>query len=424
MTENKYLLQKASNFKRIFARFFPVLTALILAGLLMTGCSGASPGSGQNTSAVSLLPDQSEPDAHLRESAANESNSGASGDAAADNILRFHVIDVGQGLSVLAESDGHFLLYDGGDRSASSAVVAYLKKQGVKSLDYIITSHYDADHINGLVGALNVFPVQRIMGPGYEASSKVYQSLISAAESQGLAMEHPEQGNYYRLGNASFQILSQDDSSRDGNNRSIAIMLINGNNRFLLTGDNESSGEEALLSSGLDLSCDVYVAGHHGSASSTSWDLLGKAVPEYAVISCGTGNSYGHPHAETMEKLEAMEIQVLRTDLQGDLLLVSDGTSVTCTPAPCNNYTPGDPDDIPPSLQSSEEADEDNSAVQSSGTSSEQEQSYVLNTNTRKFHLPSCSSAEDILPANRQDYTGTRDELIAQGYAPCGRCKP
>lgn len=201
MTENKYLLQKASNFKRIFARFFPVLTALILAGLLMTGCSGAS------------------------------------GDAAADNILRFHVIDVGQGLSVLAESDGHFLLYDGGDRSASSAVVAYLKKQGVKSLDYIITSHYDADHINGLVGALNVFPVQRIMGPGYEASSKVYQSLISAAESQGLAMEHPEQGNYYRLGNASFQILSQDDSSRDGNNRSIAIMLINGNNRFLLTGD-------------------------------------------------------------------------------------------------------------------------------------------------------------------------------------------
>ena len=101
MTENKYLLQKASNFKRIFARFFPVLTALILAGLLMTGCSGASPGSGQDTSAVSLLPDQSEPDAHLRESAANESNSGASGDAAADNILRFHVIDVGQGLSVL-----------------------------------------------------------------------------------------------------------------------------------------------------------------------------------------------------------------------------------------------------------------------------------------------------------------------------------
>lgn len=188
--------------------------------------------------------------------------------------------------------------------------------------------------------------------------------------------------------------------------------------------DNESSGEEALLSSGLDLSCDVYVAGHHGSASSTSWDLLGKAVPEYAVISCGTGNSYGHPHAETMEKLEAMEIQVLRTDLQGDLLLVSDGTSVTCTPAPCNNYTPGDPDDTPPSLQSPEEADEDNSAVQSSGTSSEQEQSYVLNTNTRKFHLPSCSSAEDILPANRQDYTGTRDELIAQGYTPCGRCKP
>ena len=84
---------------------------------------------------------------------------------------------------------------------------------------------------------------------------------------------------------------------------------------------------------------------------------------------------------------------------------------------------PGE-DDIPPSLQSSEVADEDNSAVQSSGTSSEQEQSYVLNTNTRKFHLPSCSSAEDILPANRQDYTGTRDELIAQGYTPCGRCKP
>ena len=334
------------------------------------------------------------------------------------SLLRFHVIDVGQGLSILAESDGHFLLYDGGDRAASSAVVAYLKKQGVESLDYLIASHYDADHINGLVGALNVFPVSRIMGPDYEASSKVYQSLIAAAERQGLTVEHPEQGNYYPLGNSSFQILSQDDPTRDGNSRSIAIMLINGNNRFLLTGDNEAEGEEALLASGLDLSCDVYVAGHHGSASSSSWDLLEKAVPEYAVISCGTGNSYGHPHAETMEKLEVMEIQVLRTDLQGDLLLVSDGTSITCTPAPCNDYTPGDPEDTPPSLQNEETGKSEEVPANSDAST------YILNTNTRKFHLPSCSSAEDILPANRQDYTGSRDELIAQGYSPCGRCKP
>lgn len=396
--------------KKKFSHFLrPLLTALLLTCLLLGGCQ--APGQ-DNAALKNIAPTSADSDANI------PAESGS--DTSAEGLLRFHVIDVGQGLSVLVESDGHFLLYDGGDRSASSAVVTYLRKQGTESLDYLIASHYDADHINGLVGALNVFPVSRIMGPDYEASSKVYQSLLAAAKAQGLAIEHPAQGNYYRLGNASFQILSQDDPSRDGNNRSIAIMVINGANRFLLTGDNEAKGEEALLSSGLDLSCDVYVAGHHGSASSTSWDLLEKAVPEYAVISCGTGNSYGHPHAETMEKLEVMEIPVLRTDLQGDLLFVSDGTSITCTPAPCNDYTPGNPDDVPPSLQSSGQTD----APQDGGGISGENQSYVLNTNTHKFHLPACSSAQDIQPANRQDYTGSRDELIAQGYSPCGRCNP
>ena len=91
--------------------------------------------------------------------------------------LRVDFLDVGQGLSVLINADGHFMLYDGGDRTASSFVVAYLKEKGVAKLDYMVASHYDADHLNGLVGALNVFNTDMILGPGYETDTKIYKSF-------------------------------------------------------------------------------------------------------------------------------------------------------------------------------------------------------------------------------------------------------
>ena len=256
--------------------------------------------------------------------------------------MTVHFLDVGQGLSILVQSEGENLIYDGGDRDASSFVVSYLKDQGVTTIDYLISSHYDSDHVSGLIGCLNAFQVENVICSDYEHDSKTYQSFVNAVNDRGIPMQHPDVGEEFAFGSGEFMILApQTIEKNDSNSNSVAIKLINGNNSFIFTGDAENKSEAAMCQSGLDLSCDVLVPGHHGSATATSWDFLQETVPEYAVISCGRDNQYGHPHEETMEKLEVMDIQVFRTDIQGTVTVTSDGTHLQWSQKPCNDYTDG-----------------------------------------------------------------------------------
>lgn len=257
--------------------------------------------------------------------------------------MKIHFLDVGQGLSILVESDGHFLLYDGGDRNASSFVVSYLMDAGVKKLDYVIASHYDADHLNGVVGALNVFPTELVLAPDYtHDSTRVYQSFQNIIKEKNIPLEYPVLNSSYTLGNSQFTILGPSKENHDdANDNSIIIMLQNGSDRILITGDGEYASEDSLCGSGADLNCDIYVAGHHGSGSSTSWKLLQKSTPEYCIISCGKDNPYGHPHDTTMEKLESMDIEVYRTDIQGTIICLSSGDGFKWSEEPCNDYSPG-----------------------------------------------------------------------------------
>ena len=276
-------------------------------------------------------------------------------DAAAQTDI--HVLDVGQGLSVLIESNGHYMLYDGGDSDKSSYVVSYLQQEGVPSLDYVVASHYDSDHLNGVVGALNAFPVSNVWGPNYTTDTRVFESFNSVVSQKGLSRVQPAIGSQIQLGDATIQVLAPSGTDySDVNNYSIAVRVQDGNTSFLITGDAEAESEAQMIASGLTLDSDVYVMGHHGSGTSTSWDLLQAATPEYAVLSCGAGNSYGHPHVESMEKLQAMEIQLLRTDKQGNIGASTDGTTITWNVNPCNDYTPGDPNDTPPQPAASSDA--------------------------------------------------------------------
>ena len=256
--------------------------------------------------------------------------------------MTVHFLDVGQGLSILVQSEGENLIYDGGDRDASSFVVSYLKDQGVTTIDYLISSHYDSDHVAGLIGCLNAFQVENVICSDYEHGSKTYQSFVDAVNDREITMQHPTVGEEFAFGSGEFIILApQTIDKNDSNSNSVAIKLINGNNSFIFTGDAESKSEAAMCHSGLELSCDVLVPGHHGSATATSWDFLQETVPEYAVISCGRDNQYGHPHEETMEKLEVMDIQVFRTDIQGTVTVTSDGTHLKWSQEPCNDSTDG-----------------------------------------------------------------------------------
>jgi beta-lactamase superfamily II metal-dependent hydrolase len=242
--------------------------------------------------------------------------------------FEIHYLNVGEGLSVLVRSNGHSLLYDGGPREKSSFVVSYLQNQGIEELDYLIASHYDADHLNGLIGALHAFSVKEVIGPDYVHDSKTYQSFMSAVSDAGLTVTSPSVGSTYSLGDASFTILSPSRTYEDSNNNSVAIRLVNGGNSFLLSGDAETAGETAMCQSGLTLHSDVICPGHHGAANATSELFLQYTSPSYAVISVGD-NDYGHPTEQTLQRLANAGVTVLRTDQLGTIIARSDGYNIT-----------------------------------------------------------------------------------------------
>lgn len=150
---------------------------------------------------------------------------------------------------------------------------------------------------------------------------------MNTATANGLSVEYPSVGDTYEFGTGSFTVMAPSGISKNSNDNSVVIRLVNGNNGFLFMGDAEETSEQDMISTGKSLDCDVLCLGHHGSASSTSWDLLEASTPSWAVVSCGKGNSYGHPTAQTMEKLSDMNIPVFRTDDQGTVIAVSNGST-------------------------------------------------------------------------------------------------
>lgn len=367
--------------------------------------------------------------------------------------MKVHFLDVGQGLSILVQSGGQTMIYDGGDKSTSSFVVSYLQKQNVTTIDYLISSHYDSDHMAGLIGCLSAFDVKNVISSDYEHDSKLYQSFIQAVADQGLTMQHPAVGTEFSFGTGSFQILAPATIDPDDSNKnSVAIKLTNGDNSFIFTGDAESTSEAAMCASGIDLSCDVLVPGHHGSATATSWDFLQATVPEYAVISCGKDNQYGHPAKDVMDKLESMDIQVYRTDEQGTIVAVSDGTTITWNQEPCNDYTPGEKEDQGTQTQKAETENSSSSgtntgksgkssskskaadasagssiqitatpqvteAPQDTSSTSNEEMVWITATGSKYHNKNNCGRTD---PSKASEIS--RSEAESRGYEPCKKC--
>ena len=207
------------------------------------------------------------------------------------------------------------------------------------------------------------------------------------------------------------------------NDRSLAFRITYGDVSCLVCGDAESTAEWDMVNSGRDISADIYVVNHHGSRTSTTDSFLDAINPSYALISCGRDNSYGHPTQEVLQRLQERGIQMYRTDLQGTVVLYSDGSSVWSDQEPCQNWTPGTYEDQTRQIPVGDGSGQSGDTVQDSSYDSEEYQ-YVCNTNTRKFHYPSCDSVKQMKESNRMNTNLSRDELIAQGYQPCGNCHP
>lgn len=342
---------------------------------------------------------------------------------AASGEMGIHFLDVGQGLSILVQSGGENLIYDGGDRSSSSFVVSYLQNQNITNIDYLISSHYDEDHVAGLVGCLNAFTVENVIGADYVQDTQIYQSFIDSVDAQGLEIQHPSVEAEFQFGTGKFTILAPESIGSNDNDNSVAIKLENGSNSFIFTGDAEASSESAMCVSGIDLCCDVIVPGHHGSATATSWDFLQATVPEYAVISCGTDNQYGHPDKDTMDQLADMGIQVFRTDKQGTIVVLSDRTNITWSQELCNDNSAGNEEDLgtqpgyseTTTVQAYEAETYEQPVVQE--TEPIGQMVWISATGSKYHNKPDCGNMN---PANAMQMS--EGEAQALGYEACKKC--
>ena len=269
-----------------------------------------------------------------------------SSSAPADGIrARIDVIDVGQGSAMLIRSGGEAMLVDGGGSAYSSRTVAYLKERGVTHLKYIVATHYDADHLYGAVGALEAFGADTVLLPDYEEESYVYQVFRQHLASRNAATVYPQPGDSFDLGYCRFTVLAPCGSDYEKeNDRSIALRFTDGVHSLLVTGDAEAQSEAEMVQNNKGerrLRSDVYVAGHHGSASSSTAAFLKAVKPSFAVISCGAGNDYGHPHGSVLNRLKNLFIGLYRTDKQGDIVVYFTDGGILWEQEPCNDYTPG-----------------------------------------------------------------------------------
>ena len=437
-------------------KFLAPLLALIV---LLAACSSQggdnAPDSRQKeavqteeTSAETAATDEIRMDGQLTGDMLMQSSGDTEGEAAdpdgySQEPLEVHYIDVGQGSATLLKSGRHAMLIDTGDSDQGTKIQLYLTKQGVENLDYLVLTHPDADHIGGAPVIITKFGIGQLFLSNYEKDNKTTQKVRDAMQYKGLTASDCQVGDTYTLGNASFTILGPAKEYADSNNASIVIMVQNGNNRFLFTGDCEAEAEADLIASGADLSADVYLAGHHGSDTASSQAFMDAVSPTYAVISCGEGNSYGHPHAEVLNRFRSMGIQVFRTDEQGSVVAESDGTGITWNCAPSESWQAGERTknaqtgaEIQPANETDAAAAQDMpTAGQSDAvTLPAQEQkpvvadetpqagNYIGNRNNGKLHKASCSYLPD--PQNQVPFT-TREEAVEAGYDdPCKRCNP
>ena len=212
-----------------------------------------------------------------------------------NSSFEVHYIDVGQADAALVLCDGHAMLIDGGNSADSSLIYAYLKHRSITFLDYIVCTHAHEDHVGGLAGALNYASVGTSFAPVAEYDTKAFQNFTKYLSNSGVSITIPNHGDTFDLGTAKCQIIGPVYPTDEPNNTSIVIKITFGETSFLFTGDAETEEERSIIDQGYDISCTVLKVGHHGSDTSTSYLWLRESSPDYAIISVGADNSYGHP---------------------------------------------------------------------------------------------------------------------------------
>jgi beta-lactamase superfamily II metal-dependent hydrolase len=315
--------------------------------------------------------------------------------------LRVHFLDVGQADSILVQlPNGKNMLIDAGNNEDDELVVSYLEKQGIKKIDYLVGTHPHEDHVGGLDTVIEHFDIGNVYLPKVNHTTKTYQDVLISLKNKGLKVTTAKAGvKLFNEDQLHATIISPiNNDYQELNDYSAVIKLVYQDTSFLFTGDAEELVENEILSSGAAVKADVLKIGHHGSASSTSDNFLAAVNPKLAVISVGADNNYGHPHQETMEKLNNAGISVLRTDQLGTIIIKSNGKQISNDNQVWTATTPTE--EAPATAQGA----------------------YVGSVNSDKYHYPDCPHVDSIEIKNIVWFKDVA-AANAEGYQPCSNIK-
>ena len=255
---------------------------------------------------------------------------GLRGQTAADGKMMVEFIDVGQGDCTLITDSEAVILIDGGESGEAETVINYLRNKNIEKIDCCIATHPHSDHIGSLSKVFENFEVEDVIMP--EIPEKIipttatYERFLNSVSENAKNVYPAHRGETFTYGGITLTILAPVDDYDDLNNMSVVTLASFGNTSVMITGDAETPSEEDMLAfKGADYSADILKVGHHGSKTSSSEEWLDAVNPQFAVISCGLDNDYGHPHKQLIKRLEKAEIEYYRTDLAGDIVFESDG---------------------------------------------------------------------------------------------------
>ncbi|HPP86868.1 MAG TPA: ComEC/Rec2 family competence protein, partial [bacterium] len=243
------------------------------------------------------------------------------------------VMDVGQGDAILIRSPNKkYYLIDAGANSQN--ILAYLNRLGVKEIEIFFITHPHHDHIDKALDILKNFRVKKFYDSGYPHTSSTYKKILYEIKAQNISYNLAVAGNTINIdNNLKIEILHPDKPNyKNINDNSIVCKFIYKNTSILLTGDAEHTANEVMIKTfGKKIKSDILKTGHHGSRTATDQFFLDYVKPNIAVISCGVSNRYKHPHKEVLELLEKNHIKLYCTDLDGFVILESDGSKWNVT---------------------------------------------------------------------------------------------
>jgi len=254
------------------------------------------------------------------------------GELPAGENLTLNFLDVGQSDSILLEYEGKFMLIDAGESDQGKVVSDYLKNKGITALNYAVATHPHSDHIGGMVNVLNSFQVEHFVDSGYPHTTKTYENMLTTIDQKDIPFDVAQAGQTIDFDPAiDIEVLNPGVTySDDLNENSVVLKVTYGDTSFLLMGDAGLESEEHIMKSGYDVDADILKVGHHASRSGSGASFISAVSPDISVIEVGAGNSYGHPHAEVLDRLEKAS-KVYRTDLDGTVTVTTDGYAYSVT---------------------------------------------------------------------------------------------